>query len=118
MKEYLLVFRDTMETEKSWQEMSPEVLQALMAKWGAWMGEVTAAGKMAGGNRLSTSGKVMHGTGRSITDGPYVEAKELVGGYILIKADGYDEAVQLTQGCPALLSDTGSVEIREVMQMS
>ena len=49
-----------------------------------------------------------------ITDGPYAEVKEIVGGYLLVKTDTLDDAVELSKGCPGLL-DGGTVEVRDVM---
>jgi hypothetical protein len=52
-----------------------------------------------------------------VTDGPYLEGKELIGGYLICKAAGYDEAVALAKGCPILMFDDGHVEIRAIQEM-
>ena len=65
---------------------------------------------------LEAEGKVVKGRGRAVTDGPFAEAKDLVGGYTLIEADSLAHAAQLASGCPILEFD-GSVEIRPIMKM-
>jgi hypothetical protein len=50
-----------------------------------------------------------------VSDGPYTEMKEIVGGYLICKAENLDEAVAMTEGCPTLLSGGTTVEVRDVM---
>ena len=85
-----------------------------MGRWMDWMKGMGAKGQMAGTNRLQESGRVLRGPkGASLTDGPYVESKEVVGGYILINADDYAQAVQIAKGCPGLDREC-AVEVRQV----
>jgi hypothetical protein len=65
---------------------------------------------------LEGTGKVVNGKERTITDGPYAEAKDLVGGYTIILAKDLDEAAELSKGCP-VFDRGGSVEVRPVMKM-
>lgn len=95
---------------------TPEESQQIMQKWLDWMKELTTSGNLKDpGQPLEEEGKVVNGTG-AITDGPYAEAKDLVGGFTLIEADSLQRAAQLADGCP-ILSVGGSVEIRPVMKM-
>lgn len=86
-------------------------MEALSKKWKDWVDNIEAQGKLAStGQRLSTEGKVLK-AGGVITDGPFVEIRERLGGFLVVKAENLDEAVTLAHGCPAM--DTGgSVEVR------
>jgi hypothetical protein len=114
MKEFLLVFRRDVVANET--QPSPEQLQGIMKQWQDWMGSIAAQNKLAdSGNRLAAEGRVLK-PNNVITDGPYVEIKEAIGGYIIIKADTLDEAAELSKGCPILAVD-GNVEIRELVKM-
>jgi len=65
------------------------------------------------GHPLEAGGKVVRGTQKSVTDGPYAEAKDIVGGYILVEARDLAQAVEISKGCP-ILEAGGSVEVRPV----
>ena len=97
-------------------ELSPEQKQEHMQKWGAWMGQLSEAGKLVGGQPLQRTGRMMSDGGNTVTDGPYAEGKEIVGGYIILKAADYDEALKLTKSCPIFEGD-GFTEIREIAAM-
>jgi len=111
MKEFMLIFR---QPNYDYSNVSPTEMQALAKKWQDWAGNIAAQGKLASnGNRLSTEGKVLN-AGGIITDGPFVEIRERLGGFIVIRADSLEEATTLAHGCPVLDTD-GSVEIRELI---
>jgi hypothetical protein len=110
MKEYLLIFRTDY---KNMQKNSPEEMQSMTKRWMDWIGGISAKNKLADrGNRLASGGKVVR-PDNVITDGPYSEIKESVGGYTLIKVDSYEEAVEIAKGCP-ILNIGGNVEVREI----
>lgn len=113
MKDFLLVFRaDPNVVPKG----SPEEMQAVTKRWMDWIGSIAAQNKLSDrGNRLHPSGKVLK-PNNVVTDGPYTELKETLGGYSIIKADSLEEAVGLAKGCPGLLFG-GSVEVREINAM-
>lgn len=114
MKEFLFVFRRD-EVSKEAQP-SPEQMQAMMKPWQDWMGSIAAQNKLASpGNRLGSEGKVVK-PNKVVTNGPYVEMKESVGGYILVKANDIDEAAEFAKGCP-ILTVGGNVEVRPVIAM-
>lgn len=117
MKDFMLVFRNSVQSQEAFANQSPEQLQAEMALWQSWMGNIAQQNKLIDGQPLFPSGKVIHGTAKKLTDGPYVESKEIVGGYLLIKAKDYNDAIEISKSCPQLNSDDGTVEIREVMKM-
>jgi hypothetical protein len=112
MKEFLLIFRREVTNEPS---MSPEQLQAMMKPWQDWIGNIAAQNKLVtAGNRLESDGKVVKPN--VITDGPYVETKEAIGGYTIIKADSLEEATEISKGCP-ILQVSGNVEVRAIIPM-
>jgi hypothetical protein len=114
MNEFLLVFRN--EFDGNAAPPSPQQMQAMMNQWQDWMGGLAAQNKLANpGNRLSREGKVIK-PGNVVTDGPYVEIKETIGGYIIVKAATIDEAAELAKGCP-IFAANGNVEVRTIVPM-
>ncbi len=110
MKEFALLFR---QPNYDYSKVSPGEMQALSKRWQDWAGNISAQGKLIShGPRLAMEGKVLK-AGGVITDGPFVEIKEILGSLIIIKADSLEEATTLAHGCPALDAG-GSVEIRPV----
>jgi len=97
---------------------SPERAQQMMQKWIAWMKELGAKGHIKDqGHPLERTGKLVKGRQKTVTDGPFAEAKDVVGGYTLIEARDLDQAAELSKGCPIFEVD-GQVEVRPVMKMS
>lgn len=92
---------------------SPEQIQAMITKYQDWIGGIAAQGKFLSTNRLGFEGKTLK-SNNVITDGPYAEIKEIVGGYMLVKANDLNDAMNLAQGCP-ILTIGGSVEVRNIM---
>jgi hypothetical protein len=114
MKEFMFVFRGPASDAERIAKLSPEEMQADMAKWNTWMGNIANSGKLIGGQPLYPHGKVVKGASRKLTDGPFIEGKDIVGGYLLVKANDLLDAVEVSKGCPALEGPNGSVEIREI----
>jgi hypothetical protein len=97
---------------------SPEKMQQVMQKWMAWFKGLAEKGNVKDqGQPLERTGKLVRGNKKTVTDGPFAEAKDVVGGYTLIEARDLDHAVELSKGCPILEVD-GAVEVRPVMKMS
>lgn len=111
MEKFMLIFQGPVPTQKSPQEM-----QADMAKWMTWINKLAAAGKYVSGEPLLPGGKLIKGSISNVTDGPYTEGKELVGGFFIIKAADYKEAVSLCSDYPGFDSG-GSIQVRQVMKM-
>ena len=99
-------------------KLSAEEMQSVVSEYVAWGEKLTAEGKMVGGARLtdvySDPGRVCTGNGDEfvVTDGPLAETKEVVGGYAVIEAAGYDEAALLCRNHPAARS--GKISIRQL----
>ncbi len=111
MKEYLLLFRGG-DTER--KQLSPEQIQEHVKRWQEWIGDLAKKDQFMNGQPLESTGKVLKGTSKKVTDGPFVEGKEVVGGYVIIKANNMDEAIKISEGCPNLEAESGTVEIREI----
>ena len=91
---------------------SPELMQQTMQKWMTWLKDLGQKGHIKDqGQPLERAGKLVKGKSKAVTDGPFAEAKDVVGGYTLIEARDLDQAVELSKGCP-ILEDGGSVEVR------
>ena len=113
MKEFLYIFRGGDATRTN---QTPEEMQAHMQLWGAWMGEMAEQGKLVRGEPLQKEGSVLTGSSKVLTDGPYVEGKEVVGGYLLVKENDLNAATEMAKGCPIFEHD-GIVEVREITPM-
>jgi hypothetical protein len=111
MGEFLYLYRGGQRSE------TPAEGEQVMRKWTAWLKELAESGHLKDpGQPLDYEGKVVRGKARTVTDGPYPESKDLVGGFTLIEAKDLEEAAELSKGCPILEND-GLVEVRPVMQM-
>lgn len=115
MKEYLLLFRG--DPSSMDPQNDPVRWQAHMMKWKAWMERLGRDGKLVGGQPLAKAGSVITGQKKTLTDGPFAEGKEVVGGYLMIRSADLQEAVQLSQDCPVLEND-GTVEVRQIEQLN
>lgn len=94
---------------------SPEQVQQILQKWTTWFKDLSAKGHLVDrGQPLERNGKIVNGA-RMVTDGPFAEAKDVVGGYSLIKARDVAEAAELAKGCP-ILERGGGVEVRPIMK--
>lgn len=111
MKDFMMLFRS--EPNPEFNPM-PEQIEAEVKLWQDWMDSIGAQGKLKNsGEALGFEGKVMHTDG-SISDGPYAEVKEIIGGFIIVSAEDIQDAIKLAEGCPALASG-GKVEVRDIM---
>lgn len=112
MKDFVFIFR---QPSYDYSNTPQEEMQALGKKWADWVGGIAARGKLSNnGIRLATEGKVLK-AGGVVTDGPFVEIREMLGSFIVVKADDLEEATTMAHGCPAIDAG-GSVEIRPVFQ--
>jgi len=108
MANFLFVYRSGKEGHA---RLTPDEMQQQMQKWGAWIQEGLQKGWMLNpGDALTQEGRMVNAK-KVVTDGPFVESKEIVGGYSLVQADSLDAAAQLAKGCPGLLIG-GTVEVR------
>lgn len=98
------------------QQLAPPDLEAWMAEIGAWYEKYGSAGKLADpGFQLEGPGKARTVRAHGVTDGPYIEAKEVLGGYSLLEADTIDEAVEISKTWPGVDSGWIVIEVRPVV---
>jgi len=101
-------------------ELTPELIQTIIQKYNDWTAQLQASGKLVGLNKLKDDlGRQLRGFGETqvVTDGPFSETKEVIGGYWIVEAADYDEAVLMAGTCPTL-EYGGLVEVREVEVIS
>jgi len=96
-----------------WQkDLSPEEYQKVMSHWTAWFDRLTQEEKAKAGQPLAHEGKVVSGKkGAVVADGPFVESKEAIAGYILLQVNDFEEALEIAKGCPGLEYGV-SIEVR------
>jgi len=87
-----------------------------MKAWMTWMDGLAKKGILQGGEPLQPTGKQVSGKNKVVTDGPFVEAKEMVGGYLIVQAKDIDEAVEFSKGCP-IFAEEGKLEVRPLQKM-
>ncbi len=113
MNEYILIFRH----EDGHKIASPEQMEIWMKQTLEWIRGIESQGKFKGGNGLpfddarvitTKNGKPL------VTNGPYGEIKETIGGYIIVEASGVEDAIELAKGCPVLQGEGNSVEVRRI----
>jgi hypothetical protein len=112
MAEFLVLLH---ETPGSFANVSPSEMQAVIERYSAWAAKLGAAGKLVTGKKLRDEGgkRLRNERGRMVvSDGPYAEVKDIVGGLFIIQAASYEEASRLLADCPHL--ENGWIELREV----
>jgi hypothetical protein len=112
MKDFMLLFRGASQQ----YGFSPEEMQGHMQKWFAWVDQLKSKNIYVSGEPLLPDGKTVAGKKAIVTDGPFAESKEIIGGFFIIKAASIEEATEIAKDCPDLPLE-GTVEVREVMKM-
>jgi hypothetical protein len=109
-KGYMLLFRGN-----DWHKgLSPEEMQKISDRWMAWFNGLKDENKCVAGNPLEPEGKIVTGqNGKLVSDGPFAESKEAIGGYFLLKVNSLDEAVAIARECPGLPYGA-KIEVRPV----
>ena len=104
----MLLFRGT-----ELRSLSPEEMQKVSEDWMAWFKRLTEQGKAVAGNPLEREGKIVSGKDRIVSDGPFAESKEAIGGYFLLDVATMNEALAIAKECPGL-SYGIRVEVRPI----
>ena len=113
MSEFVFLYRSGARPSRS-----PEQAQQEMQRWMTWLKDLTDKGHIKDpGHPLERTGKLVAGTARTVTDGPFAEAKDVVGGYTLVQASDLAQATALASGCPIFELADGIVEVRPVMKI-
>jgi len=116
MTEFLYLYR---RNPNALAALSPEQSQQTMQRWMAWLKDLAQKGHIKDqGQPLEGAGKLVSGKQKTVTDAPFAEAKDVIGGYTLVLARDLDQAAELSKGCPVLDFDGGAVEVRPIMKMS
>jgi hypothetical protein len=110
MDEFMLIFRHPDGNKVA----SPEQLQIWMKQTMDWIGGIAAQNKFSAGNGLLFEDSRVVRYNQVVTNGPFGEIKETIGGYIMIKADSVEEAVEFAKGSPVLQGDGNTVEVRKI----
>ena len=111
MSQYLFLYRGAQ------RPASPQEMQQVMQKWMSWFEDLGRKGYIKDpGQPLEPTGKIVTGKQKTVTDGPFAEAKDLVGGYTIVEAKDIGEAAEISKGCP-IFERNGFVEVRPVMKM-
>ena len=113
MSQFLLALYDDPSTFAS---LSPQEIQKIIQAYSNWASQLAERGRLAGGNKLADEpGRVLRGSQEkmSAVDGPYSETKEVLGGFFIIEAENYDEAIQICRDCPHLHYG-GTIELRQI----
>ena len=99
------------------RDLSAEQLQRQIERYMNWIEKLRNDGHFVAGEPLAESGKVLSGkNGSTVTDGPFTESKEEVGGYFVIRANDLAAAVELAKGCP-IFANNGTVEVRPIQSV-
>jgi hypothetical protein len=110
MEKFMLIFHGGVS-----MDASPADLETNMGKWMAWVEKLSKEGKYVSGEPLLPGGKLMTGPS-SVTDGPYTEGKEVVGGYFILNANTIEEAIAECKNYPDF-NYGGQVQVRQVMKV-
>jgi|SRR5579863_1681166 hypothetical protein len=116
MPEYVLLLHSD---DHVFDKLSPEEIQRIIQRYARWRASLTERGHPATGKKLrdGTGRVVKSGAGKPVvTDGPYTETREIIGGFFAFTADSYEQAVELAADCPHL--EFGTIEIREVERIA
>lgn len=112
MKEYILLFRH----ENVNGKVSPEQIQEWMKQQMDWVNSISAKGKFISGTGLLFDDAKVVNHKKVVTNGPFGDIKETLGGYIVVKAESADEAVEFAKGAPILQGEGNTVEVRQIIQ--
>ncbi|GEP94769.1 YciI family protein [Chitinophaga cymbidii] len=111
MKEFILIFRH----EDGSKIASPEQIQVWMKQTMDWLGGIAAQNKLVShGNGLSFEDSKVVRHNNIVTNGPFGEIRETIGGYVIVRAESVEEAVEFAKGSPVLQGEGNSVEVRKI----
>lgn len=110
MDEYALIMRH----EDGSKIASPEQMQIWMKQTMDWIGGIAAQNKFVSGTGLLFDGAKVIGHNKMATDGPFGEIKETIGGFMVVRAESVDEAVEFAKNCPVLQGEGNTMEVRRI----
>ncbi len=110
MEEFLLIMRH----EDGKKVASPEQIQTWMKQTMDWIGGIAAQNKFVSGTGLLFDDAKVVRLNNVVTNGPFGDIKETIGGFIIVKAESVNEAVEFAKGCPVLQGEGNSMEVRKI----
>jgi hypothetical protein len=110
MEEYALIMRH----EDGTKIASPEQMQIWMKQTMDWIGGIAAQNKFVSGTGLLFDDARVVRSNKVVTNGPFGDIKETIGGLIVVKADSVDEAIEFAKGCPVLQGEGNTMEVRQI----
>ena len=113
MEKFMLLFRGSDVYQPG---QSPEALQALKQKLIHWVVDLSKKGVHIASEPMEPTGKQVSGTKKTVTDGPFGAAKEIIGGCTIVQANDINEAVEIAKGCP-ILESNASIEVRPIQKI-
>ncbi len=111
MEKFLLLIREDMEKRK---QLSEEDFQDCIQRMGVWVEELAETGNYVAAEPLHPSGRYVNKEA-ILSDGPFIEAKEAISGYFIIRAENLTQAAAIAQNCPQVLNNTSVVEVRPII---
>src|SRR4029078_10538286 len=114
MEKFMLIFRGGV--NHAYNATDSEAAAKNMHAWMTWMQSLGKNGILVSTDPLQPSGKQVNGTNKVVSDGAYVEANEMIGGYLIVNAKDIDDAVEISKGCP-IFNENGKVEVRPIQKM-
>lgn len=112
MKNYMLFIREDLEAVKN---MTPEQLQEDINIMVKWVEDLSKGGYFVGGEPLEADIRVAR-KDEIVSDGPFIETKEAVSGYLVIQAESIEQASQIAAACPLLQYNVKSIEVRPILK--
>jgi len=112
MPKYLLLLQHHVD---AYDDVNPDQMQDVVARYRKWVQRLRESGAYVASEKLANDGRTLRGAGERlrVSDGPYVEGKELIAGFHVLEAPDYESAVELARDCPVL--DRGVVEVRQIL---
>ena len=111
-----MIFRIDGDASANAADVTPAQMQERMTYWSNWMGGIAAKDRLSSsGHRLAIRESKTIASGNVVTDGPYTEVKEFINGFMIVKAQSVDDAIELAKGCPILFAEGGKVEVRPLV---
>jgi len=111
MEKFMLIFQGGTNPGQS-----PQDMQSHMGKWMAWVEKLNKEGKYVAGEPLTPGGKLIKGPKKTVTDGPFTEGKEVVGGFFIVNAKDINDAISICDDYPDY-EFGGTIQVRQVMKM-
>jgi hypothetical protein len=111
MKEFILIFRH----ENAVGKVSPEQMQQWMKQQTEWVSGIAAQNKFVGGSGLLFDNAKVVNHNKMVTNGPFGDIKETLGGFIIVRAESADEAAEFAKGSPVLQGEGNTVEVRQII---